>query len=48
MNTFDTKKKALITAQFVLCMDDDQIQNTKRKWSKQWLLQKKKKYSHIN
>jgi len=50
MNQVERKKKVLLTAAIVLHIidddDDDDFQN-KRKWSKQWLL-KRRKYSHMN
>jgi len=50
MNLVDRKRKLLLTTAFVMQMidddDDDNFQN-KKKWSKQWLL-KRRKYSHMN
>jgi len=48
MNQVDRKKKILLTAAIVMhIMDDDDDFQNKRKWSKQWLL-KRRKYSHTN
>lgn len=46
MNQADRKRKILLTAALVLHLDEDDIQN-KRKWSKEWLLERRK-YSHMN
>lgn len=46
MNQADRKRRLLLTAALVLHLDEDDIQN-KRKWSKQWLLERRK-YSHMN
>lgn len=43
----ERKRKALIVAALVLTVDDEDEQRKKRKWSKQWLLERRK-YSHMN
>ncbi|KAF0708914.1 putative nuclease HARBI1 isoform X1, partial [Aphis craccivora] len=46
-NLMERKRKALVIAALVLTVDDEDEQIKKRKWSKQWLLEKRK-YSHMN
>ncbi|CAI6374160.1 unnamed protein product [Macrosiphum euphorbiae] len=49
MNQVDRKRKLLLTNALIVHFideDDDNFQN-KRKWAKQWLLQRRK-YSHMN
>ncbi|XP_025203776.1 uncharacterized protein LOC112600693 [Melanaphis sacchari] len=43
----ERKRKALVIADLVLAVDDEDEQIKKRKWSKQWLLERRK-YSHMN
>lgn len=46
MSMLEKKRKALIAVALVWCVDDEE-KRKKRKWSKQWLLERRK-YSHIN
>jgi len=43
----ERKRKSLIVAALVLAVDDEDKQRKKRKWSKQWLLERRQ-YSHMN
>ncbi|XP_008181021.1 uncharacterized protein LOC103308774 [Acyrthosiphon pisum] len=46
-NLLERKRKSLVIAALVLAMDDEDEQIKKRKWSKQWLLERRK-HSHMN